>query len=175
MPEGYTQLVMYRNSFDGLPELVVPEGYTLRDFEEGDEAAWDYMVGDMCGEGFNKALKAHGFFRPERVKLICDAGGKPVSTATAWGDVHGDESLSMLHMVATDPAYRGKGLGFAAVNAALHHMKKEGKARAYLTTDDFRIPAIKIYLKLKFEPDMSREGYKERWEALYAKLCAPEY
>jgi len=169
MAEEYTQLIMRRNGFDNLPDVDVPAGFTLRCFQDGDEAAWDYMVGDMCLEGFDKAIRSNRFFKPERVKMICYEG-KPVATATAWGDEDGDESLSMLHMVAADPEFRGKGLGFCAVNAAMRHMKAEGKAATYLTTDDFRIPAIKIYLKLGYVPDMAREGHAERWKELYSKL-----
>jgi mycothiol synthase len=102
--------------------------------------------------------------------MICD-GETPVATAIAWGDGGGDASLGMVHYVATDPDYRGRGLGFAVTNAVLHHMKGEGKSAAYLSTDDFRLPAIKIYLKLGFEPDTSKEGHAERWQAVRQKLA----
>jgi len=165
MADKYIQLIMHKKALDVLPDLVIPEGFLLRDFKIGDENAWDAIVGDMCGEGFVKAIKNHRFFAPERVKMIC-RDEKPVATATAWNDENGDESLGMVHMVATDPDFRGRGLGYAVTNAVLHHMKKEGKSAAYLTTDDFRIPAIKIYLKLGFEPDESLEGYVERWKKI---------
>lgn len=169
MPGDYTQLVM-RRTLDSLPDLAVPEGFLLRGYQEGDEAAWNAIVGGMCGDGFDKAIKGHRFFRPERVMFVCRVGGKPAATATAWGDQHGDESLGMVHMVATDPKYRGKGLGFCAVDAVLHQMKAEGLAASYLTTDDFRIPAIKVYLKLGFVPDETQEGHARRWQELFRQI-----
>jgi mycothiol synthase len=169
MPDGYTQLVMQRKTLDNLPDIIIPEGFSLRYFENGDETAWDEIVGDMCSEGFGRAIKAHCFFTPERVKMIC-YNGRPVATATAWGDEGGCKTLGMVHMVAADERFRGKGLGFAVTDAVLHQMKKEGKSAAYLTTDDFRIPAIRTYLRLGFEPDKTREGHNERWETICGKI-----
>ena len=169
MEEKYTQLVMRRGNFDNLPDIVIPDGFVLRTYRDGDETAWDAIIGEMCKEGFIKAIKSHRFFKPERVKFICK-GDRPVATTTAWGDVHGDESLAMVHMVGTDPEFRGLGLGYAVTNAVLHHMKAEGWKAAYLTTDDFRVPALKIYLKLGFVPDLSQKGHAERWDALQEKI-----
>jgi len=164
-----TQLVMRRKNLDNLPDINIPAGFTIRDFLDGDEGAWNAMVGDMCKEGFDQAIRNHRFFKPERVKMIC-YNGSPVSSTIAWGDEGGDETLGMVHMVATNLYFRGKGLGFCAVTAALRQMKAEGKTAAYLTTDDWRLPAIKIYLKLGFEPDLTQEGHTERWENLYKIL-----
>ena len=44
----------------------------------------------------------------------------------------------------------------------------EGMETARLRTDDWRIPAIKTYLKIGFEPDLTSEpDYKERWEKIF--------
>jgi len=173
MQEGYTQLIMRRPNLDGLPDLVIPDGYTLRTYKDGDEAAWDAIVGPMSSKGFINEIKNHRFFSPERVKLIC-RDDVPVATATAWEDEGGDLTTAVVHMVGTDTAYRGQGLGFAVTNAVLHHMQRQGKASVYLSTDDFRVPAIKIYLKLGFEPDLTKPGHTERWEILHKKLAGGE-
>jgi len=169
MPENYTQLVMRRRNLDNLPDIAIPEGFCLRAYRGGDEPAWDSIVGEMCRDGFAKAIKSHRFFAPERVKMIC-RGETPVATATAWGELTGGDTPGIVHMVATDPSYRGRGLGFAVTNAVLHRLAYEGKTAAYLTTDDFRVPAIKIYLKLGFKPDMTKEGHIDRWEKLHKLL-----
>jgi len=52
----------------------------------------------------------------------------------------------------------------------LHYMKTQGKTEACLTTDDFRLPAVKIYLKLGFEPDLTRDGHKDRWDNIYRQI-----
>ena len=45
-----------------------------------------------------------------------------------------------------------------------------GWAVARLWTDDWRLPAIKTYLNLGFEPDIEHESHPERWRAVFEKL-----
>jgi mycothiol synthase len=169
MADGYTQLIMHRKNLDNLPDLVIPDGFRLRDYRDGDEADWDAIVGEMCGEGFVNAIKNNRLFMPKRVKFICK-DDRPAATATAWEGREGPASRGMLHMVATDPVFRGLGLGSAVTNAVLHHMRHEGKTEVFLTTDDYRIHAIKIYDKIGFVPDRSPVGHAARWEAVYRQI-----
>mgnify|MGYP003312674325 CR=1 FL=1 len=76
-----------------------------------------------------------------------------------------------IHMVACKPEFRGRGLGNLLNDVALWVLKTEGMQTAYLTTDDWRIPAIKTYLKASFEPDTETcPDYKERWEKIFEKI-----
>ena len=45
-----------------------------------------------------------------------------------------------------------------------------GFETAYLTTDDYRIPAIKCYLRAGFEPEMTEDDHPERWEKIFAAI-----
>ena len=59
-------------------------------------------------------------------------------------------------------------MGTLLNNIALWTLKKEGMQTAYLTTDDWRIPAIKSYLRAGFTPDLDTEDdFKNRWNAIY--------
>ena len=73
-------------------------------------------------------------------------------------------------MVGVDPDTRGLGLSLPIVAAALISLRERGFASAMLSTDDFRIPAIKTYLRLGFEPVMSHESHPERWAAVMEKI-----
>ena len=73
-------------------------------------------------------------------------------------------------MVACHEQARGKGYGTLLNNVALHTLKNEGMETAYLTTDDWRIPAIKSYLRAGFEPDVSTEDFKTRWNNIFKQL-----
>ncbi len=53
---------------------------------------------------------------------------------------------------------------------AVETLKNEGMETAYLTTDDWRIPAIKSYLRIGFEPDVSTEDFAMRWEKINEEL-----
>ena len=67
-------------------------------------------------------------------------------------------------MVATKTEARGKGIGNLMSFFAVKILKEKGMETVYITTDDFRIPAIKTYLKCGFYPDVSTDDFKLRWE-----------
>jgi mycothiol synthase len=45
-------------------------------------------------------------------------------------------------------------------------MARAGYRRIYLLTDDFRLPAIRIYLALGYAPLFHTPGMQERWQAV---------
>jgi mycothiol synthase len=49
-------------------------------------------------------------------------------------------------------------------------MRCEGRRRAELRTDDFRVAAIKTYLKLGFEPLLVAENQRRRWRDVLAAI-----
>ena len=53
---------------------------------------------------------------------------------------------------------------------ALNRLLDCGYADIYLTTDDFRLPALKTYLQLGFLPDMFNEEMPERWKMVCQML-----
>lgn len=72
-----------------------------------------------------------------------------------------------VHMVAVKPEARGKGIGNLMSFFAVKYFQEKGMQTAYLTTDDFRIPAIKSYLKSGFVADMSNDDFRTRWEKIF--------
>ncbi|MCD9020334.1 GNAT family N-acetyltransferase [Cohnella silvisoli] len=168
------QLTMRRAALSDLPALELPLGFQLRHFEQGDEEKWESIVEKSFGwnRNFQRKIASHTYFKPERVLFICDHG-TPVATACAWQQPEWEEDCGYLHMVGVDPAYSGKGLGHSVSLAALLRMREDGKRRAVLETDDFRIPAIRIYLKLQFQPAYEGADLQERWKQIYRKLNLP--
>ena len=53
-------------------------------------------------------------------------------------------------------------------------MAAEGRTWAVLQTDDFRIPAVKTYLKLGFEPLIVHENQPKRWKDVFSAIGRPE-
>ena len=70
----------------------------------------------------------------------------------------------------TDPAHTGKGLGTGVVSAATERLVAEGYGRAYLSTDDWRLSAISIYLKLGWKPLLFAPDMETRWLTVFGKL-----
>ncbi|MEJ7652578.1 MAG: hypothetical protein WKH64_04110, partial [Chloroflexia bacterium] len=50
--------------------------------------------------------------------------------------------------------------------AVLAFARDLGWERVFLLTEDFRLPAITMYLRLGFEPEMQDPTHPTRWEAL---------
>jgi mycothiol synthase len=75
-----------------------------------------------------------------------------------------------VHWVGADPAHRGKRLGYLASLATLHEFVRLGCKDAVLETDDFRLPAIKVYFKLGFAPEYRHATHAPRWLRLAPQL-----
>lgn len=147
------QLVMIRPQLRILPGIELPEGYSLRHFRPGDEDAWAAVITDAFDETytFSPFMDADPQYKPERVLFICH-GDTPVATAAAWRYKNLPDTYGHVHMVGVLGRYRGLGLGLAINTAVLHRLAQEGAERSSLLTDDFRLAAIKTYLKLGFCP-----------------------
>jgi len=94
---------------------------------------------------------------------------EPIATAIAWR-WDKDPETGYVHMVGADPRYKGNGLGYQVSLATLHQMAAENRQSVILHTDDFRLPAIAIYLRLGFEPEITHESHEARWEDIYTRI-----
>ena len=164
------QLFMRLDALDALPPLDLPDGMSVRTEREGDEAVWEALVERAFDThySFEKMMRRHKGYRPDSVRFVC-RDGKEIATAAAveqdWFPGEG-----WLHMVGTDPVARGTGAGRLAVLAALHRLAEYGFKTAVLSTDDFRLPAISLYLSLGFRPLILRDDHAERWARVKQKL-----
>jgi predicted dehydrogenase/RimJ/RimL family protein N-acetyltransferase len=156
------------------PEPVVPAGYRLRNFEPRDEAGYIELMTRAGFPGWDSARLAcvmkkiipGGFFVVEHV-----ASGRIAATTMAThnpreGHLYGGE----LGWVAGDPDHAGKGLGLATCAAVTALFLRRGYRDIYLLTDDWRLPAIKVYLKLGYEPELQAPDMPGRWQAVREKL-----
>jgi len=164
------QLVITRESLAGLPPVSLPEGYALRHFRPGDEPYWEAVLNHSFGESdpprrFVTTMACDSACCPERVLFVA-RDDIPVATASAWYKPEWGADTGYVHYVGTDPAHKGKRLGYWVSLAVLHRFVFEGRTRAVLQTDDFRVPAIKIYLRLGFAPWLVEEEQRERWRKI---------
>ena len=83
----------------------------------------------------------------------------------------GEESLGgELGWVGVDPEFRGQHLSSIVCSAVQERYRREGYTQAYLRTDDYRLPAVKTYLELGWQPLIDSEVMKKRWEKVCRKL-----
>jgi mycothiol synthase len=157
-----------------LPELPAPlqvAGYELRAFQAGDESAWvailsasDLGVWDRAR--IDRLIAGERGAVPLEGAFFATFRGEPVGTAHLEMREDGDTVCSELSWVAVLPEHRGRNLGYPLCRAALAYARSAGHPYVILKTQDFRVGAIKTYLRLGFEPTMEDPSHPERWRQL---------
>ena len=176
-PRAQLQMVWPERLLDRPPEVTLPEGYVLRNFRFQEAPAY-YAL--MDGAGFKEwnddklfpwfaRLLPHGFFVIEHTPT-----GALVATAMASRNpkpLHPEGGE--LGWVAADAKHGGKGLGKAVCAAVVRSFLEAGFKRIYLLTDDWRLPAIKVYLQLGWDPFLFAPDMDERWKIVCEQLKWP--
>ncbi len=171
------QMVWPECLLESPPVPRLPDGYGLKCYEQADEDAYTDLMAKAGFMGWDHERVARmvrdclpdGFFL-----IVHRDTGRLVATAVSQ---HSPSELhpygGQLGWVAGDPEHKGKGLGLAVCAAATARFIRAGYRDIYLRTDDFRLPAVKTYLKLGYEPLLFCEGMAERWRAVCEKLRWP--
>jgi mycothiol synthase len=164
------EMIWPRERLRDPPTVAVASGYALRTYEPGDEPGYAYLMERAgFGEWDRERIEAmKSVVIPGGLFLVVDgAEGNIVSTAGAHHRPCPRHPLGgELGWVATDPAHRGRGLGAAASGAAVARFLGACYERIYLKTDDFRAPAIKLYVKMGFVPYLFSADMPGRWKAI---------
>lgn len=160
------------------PSWTLPEGYLLRTYRQGDEpghirvmrsAGFSTWSGTQLQQALQRCLDRGLFF------IVDTARDLMVATACAQHN-----PMPPLHpqggelgWAACDPAYRGQRLGLAVCAAVTKRFLDAGYTRIFLRTDDHRLPAIKMYLNLGFQPLLHGRDMESRWISVHDKLGRP--
>ena len=173
-PMGQLQMVLSEESLQGCDLPPIPSGYRLRQYQPGDEAGYYDLMARAGFDGWGtermqevlKTVLPDGFIVVEH-----PSSGQIVASALAQ---HEPTVLhpfgGQLGWVATDPDHRGRKLGTLVTAAATRRLIDAGYRHIYLLTDDFRLPAIRIYLALGYAPLYHAPGIQERWQAVLQQL-----
>ncbi len=181
---------MSRANLDDVPEFALPDGYSLRWYQSGDEAHWlrIHLAADRYNEitpelfrkqfgvvperglqsgsasegpsGMNSALRDLG----ERQCYLLTPTGAVVGTATAWfDDDFQDCRWGRVHWMAIVPEFQGRGLAKPLLTSICLRLRELGHERVYLSTSTARQAAIGLYLKFGFEPLIRSEREAAVW------------
>lgn len=155
-----------------LPDPAVADGFRLRNFRKNELAAYNAL---RLSAGFNAWTESD--YDDLSACLVGGGSGHFVIEETATGNMVASADAEVLNLkllqgmgilgwVMSSPDHRGKRLGFCVCAAVMRHLAQHGFQVFQLSTDDFRVPAIKTYLNLGWQPWLYEPDMEERWRAL---------
>ena len=155
---------------DEIPQLYVPNGFEIRSLRAGDEEQYLAMRPMSGFTEWDRAKLDEYLNGPaKRVMLLVDKSNGMFAQA-ASAESHIEVGTGQFGWLLSNPEYRGRGLGRPISIATMHALKEEGFRRFVIFTDDFRIPALKIYLKLGWHPVYHADDMEGRWDAIGRQL-----
>lgn len=155
-------------------QIVLPEGYRLRNYQNGDEKAWaelEYEIGDFASiqeaeEYFLSQYGQHVADLRERCFFAVDEQGHVVGSCIAWKDARGTESVASLHWLVVSPGHQGKGLGKVLCQSVMSVFWEKDEFPVYIHTQPWSYIAILLYLRLGFK--LQRSDTFSHYENQYA-------
>ncbi len=164
------ELLQLRRPLDELPEMVVPQGITLRTYAgPADDAellrvnnaafSWHPEQGGWTGADI-AARRETEWFDPAGLFLAVAADGR--IAGFHWTKVHlgtADGDVGEVYVVAVDPQVHGRGLGRVLTLAGLHHLRARGLAQAMLYVESDNAAAVRTYTRLGFSKHFSDVAY----------------
>jgi mycothiol synthase len=167
---GQLRMVYVADEKKTLPDLEIAPGFALRTFGKDELDEYSAL---RVSAGFD-AWDAATFER-ETLSLLpgCHlviteiATGRFAASASAELPVPEEfHGFGLLGWVMCHPDFRGKRLGYAVCLAVMRILYSYGYRSFILSTDDCRIPAVKTYLNLGWQPWLTEPDMEERWRNL---------
>ncbi len=170
------QLRMIRYS-GPVTDKPLPEGYSFKLFSDTPEDVAQWVA--LCNNGLMNATEKtfddtvrnfETIVAEKDCVFVADKDGKYVTTSTFYIRPNGD---GLVHMVASAPESRGKGLGHAILAEGLRMLEARGCKVIRLKSDDWRLAAIKTYLVGGFKPvifDDPESDMEDRWNKVCEQL-----
>lgn len=166
-------LFMIRDTLENIPRFTLRAPFSFSWYEKGDEEQW---VDIQCKADKYNAISLDLFRKDfgndadvlhQRQCFLLNAGGGAIGTASAWFDEeYKGKPYGRLHWVAIVPEYQGRGLALPLVSLVLGRMRELGHTCGRLATSSSRVPAIQLYGKFGFVPDINNEDERCAWREI---------
>jgi ribosomal protein S18 acetylase RimI-like enzyme len=174
----HIELVMFRPHLEDIPQAELPSGFSLRRFRDGDRSNWariETAVGEFSSvedaeAGFDREFGAHISEMPRRSLVLEADGAGAIGTTTAWWGGFRGETIGMIHWVAIDPAYQGRGLSKPLLSAAMELLATLHTS-AFLGTQTWSWRAIGLYQSYGFQRVIETEEHRRGWAIVDARLA----
>jgi len=149
-------------------------GYRLRQWFGDDYSTYFALLGAAgmpppAMSYWAERVLANGFFVVE----VESSGALAATCLAAHRPAARHPRAGALGWLAADPSHSGHKLGRSVSAAVTTRLIAAGYERIYLETHDFRLPAIKVYLGLGWEPLLYAPDMEERWRVVCMSLGVP--
>lgn len=169
------QVFMHRPHLRDIQAPELPEGYRECLWTQDREADWTDLLDDVFGnwniERVRQEFMDQPQWLPERLTLI--ARDEPaVAVSLAWECRELWPHSGQVHWVGAREAHRRAGLGRYVVARNLQYFAEHDYDDAVLITDEWRLPAIGLYISMGFDPLMTgvAPDERQRWERVFDAL-----
>ena len=167
---GKLRMIYVADEKRPLPEVTLPAGFALRVMGRDEMAAYNDLRVSAGFAAWDEAVWEQET-RPQisggHLVVVETATGRLAASATAELPVpehfHG---FGLLGWVMCHPDFRGQRLGYAVCAAVMRMLHAYGYRTFILATDDFRVPAVKTYLNLGWQPWLTEPEMEELWHHL---------
>lgn len=177
MQQEYISISMVREELSSVPHHALPSSFSFKWYRPGDEQHWlriqqqadkyNQISLDLFRQQFGSDVETLA----QRQCFILNGEGQPVGTATAWFDLHyHGREYGRVHWVAIIPEMQGQGLAKPLMTVVCRRLRELGHEWVYLTTAPERIPAINLYLKFGFVPEVGSDAELRAWRGIEEKL-----
>lgn len=171
------RMVWPKNLLGQSIDYNIPAGYRIRLYKKGDEKRFFELMSLSGWEGWEQDTLDPWLAKiiPDGWFMVVDQSSKRiVCTAMALHNYKGTYPFwGELGWLASDPTHAGKGLGYIVSAVVTERLMEAGYRNIQLFTEDFRLPAIKTYLKLGYVPSIYNEGMMDRWREICTSLGWP--
>jgi mycothiol synthase len=167
-----TRLFLRRGLAD-LPEPPpLPDGFALRRLLPIEAGALAALLSRAFEFEWDEARARKDLVEAPDVEAtyVIAHGEQLVATASARLMPDTYPGAGYVHWVGADRDYQGRGLGTAISLRVLEHFRDAGLRAAVLETHNFRLPAIRSYLKMGFVPEPRDPGELDRWSRVLPRL-----
>ena len=161
------ELLQLRRPLDApqLPEIVVPEGVTIRTYRGPEDDSEILRVNNAAFSwhpeqgGWTQAevdeRTAEGWFDPAGLFMAFADTDPDTLLGFHWTKVHApegdDPELGEVYVVGIDPAAQGRGLGRVLTLAGMHYLRDRGLGTVLLYVEGDNTAALHTYERLGFD------------------------
>lgn len=150
--------IIMRNDAPKFVQPVLPEGYYMGTYREGDDEAWarmevfagDFKTYELALEYFRRTYMPHPEELKKRFVMVRNAAGEGVCSCIAWRSSRNNKPCSTLQWLVTAEGYEGLGLAKAVAFETVNRYYALGESPVWLHTQPWSYKAIWLYYQAGF-------------------------